>query len=427
MNEKNTKLLLLILLVLLLQLLYSTSSAYPQEAKSDSTNGKENAVKVFVDNYWELDYLRKQVRFANYVRDPKQADIYILRTSQHTGSGGNEVTLTFTGQKQFSGMNDTLKHVSGQSDTDEMRRSGVAQIIKLGLMRYVAKTPLAKEVKISYKQNGKKIEAVNDKWDHWVFRTRFGANMNGEKSMKSTRLNGSFSANRITDKWKFTSNLYTRYNENIYETDEETIKSFSRRSYLRGLLVGSISDHWSAGAKTYIYTSTYDNTKMSYDFSPAIEYNIFPYSESTRKMFSFLYSVGLKKVDYREITIYDKISETLAYTSLDINLEVKEKWGSIYAELEGMVYINDLKKNKLDYFNGIDIRIFQGFSIDLWGGVSLIHDQLYLPKMDASLEEVLLERSQLETRYEYWFSFGLSYTFGSMYNNIVNPRLGGTH
>ncbi|MDZ7341730.1 MAG: hypothetical protein ONB27_10280 [candidate division KSB1 bacterium] len=49
-----------------------------------------------------------------------------------------------------------------------------------------------------------------------------------------------------------------------------------------------------------------------------------------------------------------------------------------------------------------------------------------LPLAGATLEEVLLRQRQLETSYNYWTSIGLSYTFGSIYNNIVNPRFGGS-
>ena len=55
----------------------------------------------------------------------------------------------------------------------------------------------------------------------------------------------------------------------------------------------------------------------------------------------------------------------------------------------------------------------------------MIHDQLSLIKGEATLEQVLLRRTMLETNYSYYFSFGLSYTFGSIYSNVVNPRFGG--
>jgi hypothetical protein len=54
--------------------------------------------------------------------------------------------------------------------------------------------------------------------------------------------------------------------------------------------------------------------------------------------------------------------------------------------------------------------------------VSLIHDQLSLPRAGANKEEILLQIKQIETNYSYNVNLGLSYTFGSIYNNVVNPR-----
>lgn len=42
----------------------------------------------------------------------------------------------------------------------------------------------------------------------------------------------------------------------------------------------------------------------------------------------------------------------------------------------------------------------------------------------ATLEELLLRRSELASDYRYGFSVGLSYSFGSVYSNVVNPRFG---
>ena len=45
-------------------------------------------------------------------------------------------------------------------------------------------------------------------------------------------------------------------------------------------------------------------------------------------------------------------------------------------------------------------------------------------KGGATPEEILLRRKELETNFEYFTSFGFTYTFGSIYNNVVNPRFG---
>jgi len=48
-------------------------------------------------------------------------------------------------------------------------------------------------------------------------------------------------------------------------------------------------------------------------------------------------------------------------------------------------------------------------------------------KGDASLEEILLRRRMMETTYSYFALVGVSFTFGSIYTNVVNPRFGSFH
>ena len=73
--------------------------------------------------------------------------------------------------------------------------------------------------------------------------------------------------------------------------------------------------------------------------------------------------------------------------------------------------------------SNLNIRLLEGFSINLSGSVSRIHDQLALRRGDLSQEDVLLHRRQLSTQYSYYGSIGLRYTFGSIFSNVVNPRL----
>lgn len=69
------------------------------------------------------------------------------------------------------------------------------------------------------------------------------------------------------------------------------------------------------------------------------------------------------------------------------------------------------------------MRLFKGFSFNVFGDYSRIRDQINLRKGGASLDEVLLRQRQLATGYRYYIGFGVSYSFGSIYNNVVNPRL----
>jgi hypothetical protein len=94
-------------------------------------------------------------------------------------------------------------------------------------------------------------------------------------------------------------------------------------------------------------------------------------------------------------------------------------------ELEGAHYFHDFSKNHVDLYSSINLRLWKGLTFDVFGSYSMIHDQLSLPKGGATFEEVLLSRKMLETNYSYYFSIGLSYSFGSIYSNVVNPRFGG--
>jgi hypothetical protein len=87
-------------------------------------------------------------------------------------------------------------------------------------------------------------------------------------------------------------------------------------------------------------------------------------------------------------------------------------------------YFHDWSKNNVSLNGNVEMRITKGLSLNFGGGGSLIHDQLGLVKGGASTEEVLLRRKELATQFQYFTMFGFSYTFGSIYNNVVNPRFG---
>ena len=391
------------------------------------TQGKElrkSAPKVYIDcDMCDMDFIRTEVTFVNYVRDRKEAQVHVLVTSRRTGSGGKEYTFTFIGRKEFSGIDDTLKFVSGPTDTEDMVRRGMVRTLKMGLLRYVARTPLADQISISFKGESEQ-KSLEDKWKSWVFSINFNTFLRGEKANKTVWLNGSLSANRITPDLKIKSSAYASYNRSRFEVGDSTISSTSRNRGFWFMVVKSIDDHWSAGMWGSISSSTYENIKLALGFAPAVEYNLFPYSESTRRELRFLYRAGYRSSTYNEETIFNKTSETLFNEALSVTFEVKQTWGSASVSLEGSHYFHDFSKNRLKLSGKLSLHLVKGLSINLSGQVSMIHDQLSLPKRGATPEEVLLRRTQLATQYRYHLWTGLGYTFGSIYENVVNPRFG---
>ncbi len=398
--------------------------AFSQDGQTDIEELKKAAPKVFLDcGMCDIDYIRTEITFVNYVRDRKEAQVHVLITTLGTGSGGREYTISFIGQFDFEGINDTQKYFSERTDTQDEIREGLTNAIKIGLTGYAAKTPIASRIRVSYSERAEQ-KAVEDKWNNWIFRISGNTRLSGQKSYKSTSLSGSFSANRITEDFKISMSVSASHYKNDYIYDDETIESIQNSMNFNGLFVKSISDHWSVGAFIRADSSTYENIKYSINAAPAIEFNLYPYSESTRRQFRFLYRFGFQSNNYREETIYDKTSDNLWNQSLSATFDIKEKWGSISTTLSGSNYFHDFSKNRFNIFSILNIRIIKGLSFFAIGSGARIRDQLSLPKGEASLEDVLLKLTQLETSYSYFFIVGLSFTFGSIFTNVVNPRFG---
>ena len=110
-------------------------------------------------------------------------------------------------------MADTLKFVTTPDETQEETRKKEVSTLKMGLMRYVAKTPLSKYMKISFSEPLSETVS-SDKWDSWVFRSSFNGFLNGQKSYKSSELFGNISANRITKDWKIDLRARSKYANN---------------------------------------------------------------------------------------------------------------------------------------------------------------------------------------------------------------------
>ncbi|HUS87422.1 MAG TPA: hypothetical protein VMW76_09290 [Bacteroidales bacterium] len=105
--------------------------------------------------------------------------------------------------------------------------------------------------------------------------------------------------------------------------------------------------------------------------------------------------------------------------------KTKQKLGSISVSSTWSNYFHDLSLYRLSLSTYVSLKVTKGLSLSFGESYAFIHDQPALRKGDASAEDVLLRRQELPTTCSYSSSFGISYTFGSIYNNVVNPRFGG--
>lgn len=384
-------------------------------------------LRVFLDcQRCDFDYLRREITFVNYVRDRADAQLHVLVTSQSTGGGGNAFTLFFLGHREFAGRQDTLLWVSRQDATDDQIRAGLTRTLTLGLVPFAARTPISEDLSIQYDAPDDSPRALSpaDPWNLWVFRFGVGAAVEGERRQSSASIEGSVAASRTTNHHKVDVRAELDYAEDSFELSSgEKLTSIARDHELESTVVWSLTPHWSAGLQTSVISSTRLNQDLGARLAPAIEYNVYPYAESSRRQILFLYAIGPVRYDYEVITLFDRLTETRMEQRLDVFAGFEQPWGEVDVLFKASSFLHDARRHRLDLFSNLEIRLFRGLSLDLEASVARIKDQLYLPREDIPDEEVLLRRRALGTDYEYEIDIGFSYTFGSVFNNIVNPRM----
>ena len=409
-----------------------TQNPQAAPARTQQAQPQGEALRVFLDCQWQCDedFLRTEITFVNYVLDRAVAQVHVLVTTMETGGGGDEFTLTFIGLREYAGRTDTLRFATQSTDTEDEARRELARNLRLGLVRYIAGTPLARHLNVTYtppQAAAAPSREQHDPWNHWVFRVSLNGYYDGERSNASHSWSGSLDASRTTAAWKTQLSLHGSDSRNrfTYEVEagrDTTIRTMQQSWHGTALVVRSIGAHWSAGFTGELYGSTSQNTDARAGIAPAIEFDLFPYAEATRRQVTFSYSVGPVTAHYRDTTIYSVIRETYLKHTLNAALEFEQPWGNADLSVSGTQYWNDVRNPNVDIWASTEIRIVRGLSANFWGGYSFVRSQRYLSAADATQEEVLLQLRQMRTSYEYYMGFGFSYRFGSVYNNVVNPR-----
>ncbi|HWZ27511.1 MAG TPA: hypothetical protein VNX15_03065 [Gemmatimonadales bacterium] len=414
-------------------------AAQTAPGRDTTVSVRDSAVRVFVDcpdfsNGCDLDFFRTEITFVNYTQNPQDADVHILITTQQTGGGGTAYTITLIGQHKFAGKADTLHYNAPPAQAADEARRAVKGVLELGLVSYAATTPLGDRLHVSYDAPQGAAAVVHDPWNYWVFNTSINGNLSGQQSFHFGSVFGSFSANRTTERWKINLSVNYNYNESDFklpvddtlgnEIGTETVSSFTRGYGANAMIVRSVGRHWGIGAVGSVNNSTFSNQRLWTRVAPALEYDFFPYSQSTRQLITLHYELGASWFDYYVETLYGKTRQRLFDQTLTLSATAKETWGTVNASLQGQTYLYDLRKNHLTFFGGTSLNLYRGLSISVQGSVSLQHDQLSIPLAGATPQEILLQQHQLASSFSYFTFFGFSFNFGSIFNNIVNPRFG---
>jgi hypothetical protein len=108
--------------------------------------------------------------------------------------------------------------------------------------------------------------------------------------------------------------------------------------------------------------------------------------------------------------------------TLLVNADAVQPWGEAEIGVELAQYLSDLDQWQAEVEGRLEFRIFRGLSVNLSGKWAAVRNQRFLPAMGQTDEQILLRQSALATDSRYEMKAGITYQFGSIFNNVVNPR-----
>ncbi|HEX9951420.1 MAG TPA: hypothetical protein VGB53_06600 [Rubricoccaceae bacterium] len=376
----------------------------------------------------DVDFFQTEVPFVRFVRDPGGADVAVLVTRQETGGGGQRYSLFLRGRRAAAGRTDTLTVQTEPGATDDAQRRALLSRLSLGLAGFAARTGLADRLSVAYAAPAAGAPAAvpaADPWNAWVFRIQGNGYFNGQQQTSSVQLFGSVSAARVTDRWKLRIQPNASLERDAFELPDST--TFVSRRSSQGLfaqLVRALSGHWSAAVQLNARRSTFQNYDGRLTGGPAVEYNVYPYAESTRRQLRLAAALDGEVAAYVDATLFGRTREVNLRPRVSATAVFAQPWGSADVSVDASSIATRAGKYQLGLGGNLDLRIVQGLNLNVFGNASIIRDQINLPAAGATPEEILTRQRELATGYQYFMGLGVSYTFGSIFNPVVNARFG---
>ena len=374
----------------------------------------------------DFAYLKQQLTWVDWVRDRRDADVYVLATTRETGSGGTEGVFYVTRPHGGGPAADTLRIFVREDASDEASRQQLLRALQSLLVRDLAERPEGARLEIGLRpedsDNARAAAApALDHWHDWVLRLAGDGSFSGQRTFRDFNTAANASASRVVERSKVSLSAYYNYSELRFETPH--FVGVQRGWGGNARAVASLGARWSLGARAFVSSSRFLNQHLVVGAGPALEYDVYPYAESARHLFTIAYGIELRRVRYDDTTLYGRTRELLGSHALSAKLALAQPWGTIALGPAVSQYLHDTSKYRLTLSAEAELHLVRGFSLSLSSFAARVHDLLSLPRGSTTDDDVLLQQHQLATSYQLSATLGISYTFGSRTNNVVNPRL----
>jgi hypothetical protein len=418
----------------------------PGAGQARPAQAGDDALRVYLDcsggwrggGHCNSQLYRQEIQWVHWVRQPQDAQLHIILTSQDAGAG-NRYSLDFIGREDLEGMGDEYTYTSAATDVQDETVRGLLRTMRLGLVRYAAAAGFGEDLEIRLAELGagradapggvEEQEAPEeDPWNYWVFSIDGNFSYESEDIETSKDYGFGVNANRTTEEWKLNVRANGNFEREKFEIPDNGSVRVERNDQDRwsvsGFAVKSLGEHMGVGAELSADNSTQLNRELRVGFGTGVEYNLFPWSQSNRRQLSARYVIGMQRVQYQDTTIFDVLEETVYQHEVNLGYESREPWGNANIRAGSSQYLDRTDAWSFGFGGFVSYRLFRGLRITLNGEYRKVEDQIYLSREELSDEDIFLGRRDLPTESEIEFRVGLRYEFGSIFNNVVNERFG---
>ncbi|HET9960079.1 MAG TPA: hypothetical protein VFQ61_36555 [Polyangiaceae bacterium] len=367
-------------------------------------------------------YLRQELSYFDFTRDPYLADITVVIVRQPSGSAGERFTVTLTGRgvrpsgaKSFSVAAGTPVHAA---------RQALLQLILRRLLEELAGSEHETAFRLELpRRNGAVLSTLADTWDYWVISPELRGEGEGGSGFYFFQGVGALTLRRITSlsklRWRTS---YTRRWSGFLLEDGSRIRGDTHGWDSRLIYARSLGERWALGGVVTGRTSEFENLEGHVHGGPLLELNLFPYAENVTRQLRFAYQTGAWGNWYIEPNRARAIRELRPYHAVSIIADLNQRWGSVQWVGQLNSFVDRPKAFRLSSGTVFSLRLFEGFSVQTEGKIAWVRDLINLRGRPINDQELLLWTAEQPTGYTFEVKFGVSYTFGSIHNTIVNPR-----
>ena len=364
----------------------------------------------------DVGYLKEEIEFVRFVGYRSAADVVLTLTSRSTGPGGVEYLFAFRGRGRFAGLDLDLTWVAGPTISTAQRNEGLIGVLLRGLVPYVAQTDAGDFVTVNYEPEGRELNGLRDAWNYWVFEASAEGSADGEEYHYEYGFEAAFEARRVTerDRLELEPNIGLADERDFDEEGEVEYRRVVRTYALEGMYGRMLNRHVAVGVRASAANDEHSNLLVSARAGPVVELSLFQYREHRHRDVRLTCSLAGIRNDYYDTTVFGVTSEFLVRSEIASRVNFTQEWGEVGLSATWGNYLHDFGLNRVTIGTDVSVELGAGFEFGFKGKYAFIHDQV-------AVREDPEEEYEKPTDFSYSASVGLTYTFGSVYSDVVNP------